>query len=106
MATSSETWGVATVVEDPGYGKVGVALLAQNKTNGVARECELGVALLAQSETSGVATSSETRGVAANVEDPGFGKVGVALLGQNGTNGVASESELTWTRVWHYSPKR
>ena len=56
---------------------MGVALLAQNKTNGVARKCELGVALLAQSETS-VAISSETRGVAADVEDPGFGKVGVA----------------------------
>ena len=106
VAIVSETWGVATVVEDLGYGKVGVALLAQNKTNGVARDCELGVALIAQSETSGVATSSETRGVAADVEDPGCGKVGVALLAQNGTNGVASESELTWTRVWHYSPKR
>ena len=98
--------GVATVVEDPGYGKVGLALLAQNKTNGVARECELGVALLAQIETSGVATSSETRGVATDVKDPGCGKVGVALLAQNGTNGVSSENELPWTRVWHYSPKR
>ena len=83
-----------------------MALLPQSKTSGVARECELGVTLLAQSETSGVATSSETRGVAADVEDPGCGKVGVALLGQNRTNGMASESEMTWTRVGHYSPKR
>ena len=55
VAIVSETWDVAT---DLGYGKVGVALLAQNKTNCVARDCELGVALLAQSETSGVATSA------------------------------------------------
>ena len=86
--------------------KGGAAHLAQNRTNGVAIKCELGVALLAQSETSGGATSSQTSGVAIDVEDPGCCNMGVALLALNGTNVVASERELTWTRVWHYSPKR
>ena len=41
MATISGTRVVAPDGEDPGCGNVGVALLAQNGTNGVASESEL-----------------------------------------------------------------